>query len=131
VTLRLPTTPRPPDGHAAHGLPRCCDRLQSRSATMELQAACRGQSAFAVLQEAPMDIKLQLLESFHAHGSDGQTYKVFGYERLARDESVTAAIEHWQSTGVSEYRLADGRFVDERDDGSLLIERSDVRLMRA
>ena len=76
-------------------------------------------------------IKLHLLESFHAHGSDGQTYKVFGYERMARDESMTAALEHWQSTGVNEYRLADGRFVDERADGSLHIERSDVRLTRA
>jgi hypothetical protein len=78
-----------------------------------------------------MDIKLQLLESFHAHGSDGQTYKVFGYERLARDASVAVAIEQWQSTGTNEYRLADGRFVDERDDGSLHIERSDVTLTRA
>jgi hypothetical protein len=78
-----------------------------------------------------MDIKLQLLESFPAYGSDGQTYKVFGYERLARDASVPAAIERWQSTGTNEYRLADGRFVDERDDGSLEIERSDVKLTRA
>ena len=78
-----------------------------------------------------MDIRLQLLESFHAHGSDGQTYKVFGYERLARDASVPAAIEQWQATGSSEYRLADGRFVDERVDGSLHLERSDVVLTRA
>ncbi|MCG3189212.1 MAG: hypothetical protein LKCHEGNO_01499 [Burkholderiaceae bacterium] len=76
-------------------------------------------------------IKLHLLESFHAHGSDGQTYKVFGYERMARDESVPAAIEQWQSTGINEYRLADGRYVDEQDDGSMQIERSDVRLTRA
>jgi hypothetical protein len=78
-----------------------------------------------------MDIKLQLLESFQARGSDGQTYKVFGYERLARDESVPAAVELWQSTGTSEYRLADGRFVDERGDGSLYIERDGVTLSRA
>jgi hypothetical protein len=56
---------------------------------------------------------------------------VFGYERLARDASVAVAIEQWQSTGTNEYRLADGRFVDERDDGSLHIERSDVTLTRA
>ena len=78
-----------------------------------------------------MDIKLHLLESFHAHGSDGQTYKVFGYERMTRDETVPAAPDRWQSTGTSEYRLADGRFVDERDDGSLHIDRSDVVLTRA
>jgi hypothetical protein len=77
-----------------------------------------------------MDIKLQFLESFHAHGSDGQTYKVFGYDRLARDESVPAA-DRWQSTGTSEYRLADGRVVDESDDGALHIERSDITLTRA
>ena len=78
-----------------------------------------------------MNIKLQLLESFHAHGSDGQTYEVFGYERLARDASMLTAVDRWQSTGTNEYRLADGRFVDERDDGSLHIERSDVSLTRA
>lgn len=76
-------------------------------------------------------MKLHLLESFHAYGSDGQTYKVFGYERMARDQSVPAALEQWQSTGVNEYRLADGRYVDEHDDGSMHIERSDVRLTRA
>jgi hypothetical protein len=107
--------------------------LQSVAAATELEATAvvslpLMQSTFRSLT---MDIKLQMLESFHAHGSDGQTYKVFGYERLARDESVPAAIEQWQPTGTSEYRLADGRFVDEHDDGSLRIERSDVVLSRA
>jgi hypothetical protein len=107
--------------------------MQSCPATAELAALDRGLLPSAVNPEGTtaMDVKLQLLESFHAHGSDGQTYKVFGYERLARDESVPSAIEHWQPTGTSEYRLADGRFVDERDDGSLHIERSDVVLSRA
>ena len=59
-----------------------------------------------------MDIKLHLLESFEARGSDGHTYKVMGYERLARDESVPNALERWSPTGTGEYRLADGGLVD-------------------
>ena len=77
-----------------------------------------------------MDIKLQLLESFQAHGSDGQDYKVLGYERLARDESVPAALEAWQPTGISEYRLADGGLVDAYGDGSMRIHHSGVTLQR-
>ena len=59
-----------------------------------------------------MDRKLHLLESFTAQGPDGQTYKVFGYEHLVRDETFAGPDEHWEPTGVSEYRLADGRRVD-------------------
>jgi hypothetical protein len=77
-----------------------------------------------------MDIKLQLLESFAARGSDGNTYKVMGYERLARDESVPNLPERWEPTGVSEYRLADGAFVDMQRDGSMRINRSGIRLQR-
>lgn len=77
-----------------------------------------------------MDIKLQLLESFAARGSDGNTYKVMGYERLARDESVPSLPERWEPTGVSEYRLADGAFVDMQRDGSMRIKHSGIRLQR-
>jgi hypothetical protein len=77
-----------------------------------------------------MDIKLQLLESFQARGSDGQLYKVMGYERLARDESVPAAIERWEPTGTSEYRLADGSLIDAQRDGSLRVHNSGVALER-
>jgi hypothetical protein len=107
--------------------------LSPLAKALELDTSRRGQSTFAVAahRSLAMNIKLHLLDSFHAHGSDGQTYKVFGYERMARDESMTAAVEQWQSTGTNEYRLADGRFVDERADGSLHIERSDVVLTRA
>jgi hypothetical protein len=78
-----------------------------------------------------MDIKLHLLESFEARGSDGRTYKVMGYERLARDESVPHAPERWEPTGTSEYRLADGAFVDMQRDGSMRIHHSGVALQRA
>lgn len=78
-----------------------------------------------------MDIKLQLLETFQAHGSDGRDYKVLGYERLARDESVPGALDAWQPTGISEYRLADGGLVDAYRDGSMRVHNSGVTLQRA
>jgi hypothetical protein len=77
-----------------------------------------------------VDIRLHLLESFQARGSDGQTYKVFGYERLARDESVPSAPERWEPTGTHEYRLSDGAFVEALDDGSMRIHGSGVALAR-
>lgn len=62
-----------------------------------------------------MDLRLRLLESFMASGSDGSSYKVCGYERLARDESLPDDA-HWEPTGQAEYRLDDGRLVDVRGD---------------
>jgi len=78
-----------------------------------------------------MDIKLQLLESFAARGSDGNTYRVMGYERLARDGSVPNLPECWEPTGISEYRLDDGAFVDVQRDGSMRINRNGFSLQRA
>jgi len=68
-----------------------------------------------------MDRKLHLLESFEARGQDGKSYRVFGYEHLVRDESLAGAIEHWEPTGVAEYRLGDGRRVELENDGSVRI----------
>ena len=78
-----------------------------------------------------MDIKLNLLESFEARGSDGRTYKVMGYERLARDQSIAHAVERWAPTGTSEYRLADGGLIDAYGDGSMRIHNNGVTLQRA
>lgn len=75
-----------------------------------------------------MDRKLQFLESFNASGSDGQIYKVCGYEHLVRDESVSDGLERWEPTGEVEYRLADGARVEARRDGSMRIESSGVEL---
>ena len=75
-----------------------------------------------------MDRKLNFLESFNASGSDGATYKVCGYEHMVRDESVTDGLERWESTGEIEYRLADGKRVEVRRDGSMRIEGSGVEL---
>jgi hypothetical protein len=77
-----------------------------------------------------MDVKLHLLESFEARGSDGRTYKVMGYERLARDAALSHAVEQWEPTGTSEYRLADGSFVDMQRDGSMRIHHNGVTLQR-
>ena len=75
-----------------------------------------------------METRLHLLESFMARGSDGSTYKVCGYERLARDQSMADGQEHWEPTGVAEYRLQDGRLVDAGRDGSLRIAGSGTTL---
>lgn len=78
-----------------------------------------------------MERKLHLLDSFHAQGSDGKSYKVCGYEHMVRDESAVDGVEHWESTGVSEYRLADGQRVDVQADGTMQISGSDIRLTKA
>lgn len=75
-----------------------------------------------------MDRKLHLLESFNARGADGVDYKVHGYEYLARDASITDGREHWEPSGVFEYRLADGSRIDVAADGSMRIARSGVAL---
>ena len=75
-----------------------------------------------------MDLRLHLLESFPATGSDGATYKVCAYERLALDTSLSDGLEHWEPTGQVEYRLADSRPVEVRRDGSMRIASSGVEL---
>jgi hypothetical protein len=77
-----------------------------------------------------MNLKLHLLESFNALGSDGRVYKVRGYERMAQDPSLNDGQEHWQSTGVLEYRLEDGALIDAQADGSMRIVHSGVALTR-
>jgi hypothetical protein len=75
-----------------------------------------------------MDRKLHLLESFGAQGSDGQVYKVCGYEHLVRDPSITDGLEHWEPTGEVEYRLQDGGRLEVSRDGTMRIERTGVEL---
>ena len=69
-----------------------------------------------------MDLRLQFLESFVASGSDGKTYKVCAYDRLAL-VSITGGVENWESTGQAEYRLADdGRAVTVGKDDVMRID---------
>lgn len=77
-----------------------------------------------------MDMQLQFLESFRAHGPDGQSYKVCAYERMGRDHSAPGGVERWEPTGVIEYRLEDGRLVDARRDGTLRIAGTAIALQR-
>ncbi|WP_298833073.1 hypothetical protein [uncultured Piscinibacter sp.] len=75
-----------------------------------------------------MDLKLHLIDSFHARGSDGKEYKVCAYERMRHDESIHDGQERWLPTGVTEYRLASGDPIDARDDGSMTVLNSGVML---
>ncbi len=75
-----------------------------------------------------MDRRLHQLESFITRGSDGHTYKVRAYEHMVRDESLQGDEDRWESTGLAEYRIDDGRRVDIRGDGSLEIAGTGVRL---
>ena len=73
-----------------------------------------------------MDLRLQLLETFMAQGSDGGTYKVRAFDRLTPDPSLAG--EQWESTGSIEYRLEDGRSVRMQHDGTARIDGSNVVL---
>lgn len=75
-------------------------------------------------------MKLNLLESFTARGVDGVNYKVRAYERLIADPNLRDGQEHWQPTGVAEYRLDDGTLLDVKADGSIRIAGSGRELTR-
>lgn len=77
-----------------------------------------------------MEKRIRRLETFTARGSDGQTYSVHGYEHQRRLEVFATDPEQWEPTGVSEYKLPDGRHVDLNADGSLVVAGSDLRLQR-
>lgn len=77
-----------------------------------------------------MNLKLHLLESFGAVGSDGETYKVLGYERLIQDPSFNDGQEHWLPSGVIEYRLDGGALVEAKADGAMRVMHSGVALTR-
>lgn len=78
-----------------------------------------------------MDRKFHLLESFAARGSDGATYKVMAYEHLRPDETLaTDAQEHWEPTGVVEYRLDSGEVVDVARDGTMRVASRAITLTR-
>lgn len=75
-----------------------------------------------------MDIRLHLLDSFPTTGSDGQRYKVCAYERLAL---VPGSADQWESTGVAEYRLEDGRFIEVGKDDTMRVPGTGLVLTRA
>jgi hypothetical protein len=75
-----------------------------------------------------MDKRLHLLDSFDARGNDGASYKVMAYEHLQRVDVLTAGLEQWEPTGLTEYRLADGERVDVGRAGALRVSRTGVAL---
>jgi hypothetical protein len=75
-----------------------------------------------------MELRLQLLETFAARGSDGASYKLCAYDRLMPDLSLPASGERWESTGTIEYRLDDGRLVEVDRQGVLRIAHTAVVL---
>lgn len=77
-----------------------------------------------------MSLKLHLLETFGARGSDGAAYKVRAYERMVEDPSFNDGQEHWLPTGIVEYRLDDGALIDAHGDGSMRVVHSGVQLTR-
>lgn len=74
-----------------------------------------------------MELRLRLLDTFSATGSDGATYKVCAYDRLAPDPSLPDSGQ-WDSTGQVEYRLDDGRGLQLQPDGTAHIAGSGVTL---
>jgi len=78
-----------------------------------------------------MDLKLHLLQTFHAQGSDGKDYKVCAYERMRRDDTVHDGQEHWLPSGVTEYRLDSGDLIDAKADGTLVVLHTGVTLKRS
>jgi hypothetical protein len=77
-----------------------------------------------------MEKMLHQLESFSARGSDGKTYGVRGFEHLARLDAVRDVQGQWEPTGVSEYKLEDGRRVEVARDGTMSIADTDIKLER-
>jgi hypothetical protein len=75
-----------------------------------------------------MDKKLHLLDSFEARGTDGARYKVMAYEHLLRTDLVADGHDHWEPTGLSEYRLASGERVDVAPDGAMRVAATGVAL---
>ena len=77
-----------------------------------------------------MDKQLRRLETFSARGSDGKVYAIHGFEHVGRIDALVAAQEHWESLGLAEYKLADGRPVREHEDGSFAVVGDDLQLRR-
>ncbi|WP_280153073.1 hypothetical protein [Piscinibacter sp. XHJ-5] len=77
-----------------------------------------------------MEKMLRLLETFTARGSDGQTYRIQAYEHLARLDAVPDPQGHWESTGLAEYKLPDGRHVSVDREGTMTLAGTEVHLRR-
>jgi hypothetical protein len=77
-----------------------------------------------------MDKKLHLLDSFKAHGTDGAAYKVMAYEHMLRVDLPADGQDHWEPTGLVEYRLASGERVHVAPDGAMRVLSTGTELHR-
>lgn len=77
-----------------------------------------------------MEKTLRQLETFTARGSDGKEHAVHVYEHLARLDGVGGAPAPWESTGLAEYKLADGRHVSVDKSGAMSVPEIGLRLER-
>jgi hypothetical protein len=75
-----------------------------------------------------MELRLHLLDTLVASGSDGNKYKVRAYDRLVL---VPGTTDDWEPSGQVEYRLEDGRRVDVAKDGTMCIAGAEVVLISA
>lgn len=77
-----------------------------------------------------MNHRLRLLETFVAQDLQGVHYKVCGYEHLVQPPSLPDLPQHWEPTGVAEYKLAGGEHVDFQSDGQLRVAATGLCLNR-
>ena len=78
-----------------------------------------------------MDRKLRLLDSFKAQGANGAFYKVMAYEHMLRIDLLADGLDHWESTGLTEYRLASGERIDVTPGGGMRVVPTGVELHSA
>ena len=77
-----------------------------------------------------MDKKLHLLDSFRVQGADGAAYKVMAYEHMLRTDVLQDGAEHWEPTGLTEYRLESGERVDLVGNGVMRVVPTGLELRR-
>jgi hypothetical protein len=73
-----------------------------------------------------MEKRLRLLETTRMQGDDGRQYVVRAYEHQAA--TVCGVEEHWEPTGVVEYKLDSGRHVRVDGAGRMTIAGTDITL---
>jgi hypothetical protein len=98
--------------------------------TLTGAAQCTRAASLLPTRRPRMEKMLHLLETFTARGSDGQLYRIQAYEHLARLDAVRDPQGQWESTGLAEYKLDDGRHVSVDREGTMTLPDSGVRLMR-
>lgn len=78
-----------------------------------------------------MQRRIRFLESFTAVDTNGRTHKVRAYEhQVLLGSFPSEGLEHWESTGQTEYRLESGEPVEMLPDGAMRSRTSALELHR-